>query len=457
VVSLEFSNARCVPVGRNANEIGVVCARMLAYGMVVSARERGGEGSVKIAYFVSRYPQQCQTFVRREIDEVVRQGHTVTIFPIVSAASAARMQSSDACACSSVIYSSFFSPTSLWRACSRSPQVCFSLLGGLIRDTWRRPATFVKAMLAFSRGVSSVESVKGGGFDHIHAHWASYPTTAAMTVSALTGIPFSFAFHAYDLFSTRIQLAKKLSAASVAVLNSQYSIAFLRRLYPDLASDCIMLLYNGLDRSRFAEQARARPPDLSCPLVLGVGRLVATKGFRDLVEACHLMVSEGRTCRLVLIGSGPEEGRLRQLIDQYELEACVTLTGELPQKDVSRYLDEATMLVMPCIAPRAGDSHDALPNVIIEAQAAGVPVVASNVFAIPETVRHEETGLLVPPGDADALSRAIIRVADDSPLAERIARRGWEEAKTRFDVHSNVERLIQQFERARESVGRSQS
>jgi colanic acid/amylovoran biosynthesis glycosyltransferase len=403
---------------------------------------------VKIAYFVSRFPEQCQTFVRREIDEVVRRGHDVSVFPVASTPSAARAQASDACACSSVIYPSILNSGPLLKAFCRDPKLCGALLVALIRDTWYRPLTLAKSLVAFAKGMSTVEIVKTGGYDHIHAHWSSYPGTAAWVVSALTGIPFSVAFHAYDLFSTRIALNEKIEAASTVVLNAQYSIDFFRRLYPKVPDDKVMLLYNGLNRDRFAIVARDRPLVQSCPLILGVGRLVYTKGFRTLVEACHLLDREGRTFRLVLIGKGPEARGLSQLIDTFGLQASVSMVGELPQQGVSRYISESAVLVMPCIVPRRGASHDALPNVIIEAQAAGVPVIGSDVFAIPETVRHEETGLLVPPGDAAALKGAIARVVDDAALAEQIAKRGWEEAQERFNVHENVARLLERFEKA---------
>jgi glycosyltransferase involved in cell wall biosynthesis len=88
-----------------------------------------------------------------------------------------------------------------------------------------------------------------------------------------------------------------------------------------------------------------------------------------------------------------------------------------------------------------------LTNVIIESQAAGVPVVATDLFAIPETVVHEEAGLLVIPRDAMALKNAMARLLDEPALAKRLARQGWKDAHARFDVQANVDRLLLNFER----------
>jgi len=404
---------------------------------------------VRIAYFVSRFPQQCQTFIRREINEVVRNGHDVTIFPVVSAAGGSKRQASDVCACTSVIYTPL-SVRQLWHVLKTSPRPCFKMMGFLLSDTWYRPQMFVKSCIALARGLCASTIIRDEGYDHIHAHWASYPATAAMAVSKLSGIPFSFAFHAYDLFATRIALKQKLSATRFAVLNSQYSVAFLMRWYPGAPADKLMLLYNGLTPDRFADAPRVVPSVVECPHILAVGRLVSTKGFETLVDACGLLSDEGRAFRVTLIGSGPNEEGLRRLIHQRGLESCVTLTGELLQSDVRGYLAEADVVVVPCVAPRCGASHDALPNVVIEAQAAGIPVVASNLFAIPETVRHEETGLLFAPGDASALKLAMGRLMDDPELATRLARQALEEARGRFDVHANVGRLLDRFQRVGE-------
>jgi len=230
---------------------------------------------VKLAYLVSRFPQQYQTFVRREINELVRLGHEVTIFPIASAPSPLRRQPDredgvDA----SVVYTPFVRVSAIVRALTRSPATCFRLAGALVADTWYRPAVMVKSLLAFTRSLGIAHIIASGGYEHIHAHWASYPATAALAVSSLTGIPFSFAFHAYDLFHTRILLRRKANAASFVVLNSTCSVDYLQGLLPDVDRKKLILLYNGLELERFKAQMANRSPDTQCPLVLGVGRLV---------------------------------------------------------------------------------------------------------------------------------------------------------------------------------------
>jgi glycosyltransferase involved in cell wall biosynthesis len=94
---------------------------------------------------------------------------------------------------------------------------------------------------------------------------------------------------------------------------------------------------------------------------------------------------------------------------------------------------------------RDGDM-DGLPNVILEAMATGVPVVASRLSAIPEAITDGETGLLVPPGDAEALAAAIARVLQDRALAERLIAQARRRIETDFDIRCNVAALAACFE-----------
>ena len=100
------------------------------------------------------------------------------------------------------------------------------------------------------------------------------------------------------------------------------------------------------------------------------------------------------------------------------------------------------MLVMPCVS---GKMHDALPNVIMEAQAAGVPVVASDVFGIPETVVDGVTGLLVPPRDARAIKDAVTRLLDDADVARELSANGRRKVSELFDPERNCARLVALF------------
>jgi glycosyltransferase involved in cell wall biosynthesis len=118
----------------------------------------------------------------------------------------------------------------------------------------------------------------------------------------------------------------------------------------------------------------------------------------------------------------------------------VEFIGWLPNDTLRRRMRGALAVCVPSLAAPDGDA-EGLPNVILEAMAEGVPVIASRHAGIPEAVAHEETGLLVPPGDPDALAAALQRLVQDPELRRRLGKRAREVAAERFSAVAQSRRL----------------
>jgi len=162
------------------------------------------------------------------------------------------------------------------------------------------------------------------------------------------------------------------------------------------------------------------PPGAKC--ILAVGRLSPEKGHRDLIEAMALLRRRGiGDFRALILGDGPERKRLLRQIETRGLSGIVLLSGH--QANPLPYYRLADVFVLP--------SHsEGSPNVLLEAMAAGVPIVACAVGGVPESVRHEESALLVPPGSPEELAGAVERVLRDAPLAARLGRAALERAES---------------------------
>ncbi len=293
-----------------------------------------------------------------------------------------------------------------------------------------------------AQGVELALLVRHHGIGHLHAHFASVATTVARLASLLTGVAYTFTAHAKDIFHEDVNaedLGRKLEGAAASVTVSDFNLAHLRRSFPAAAAS-VERVYNGLDLVRFPYSS----PDRRPPLVVGVGRLVEKKGFADLVAACALLVAEGRTLRCELVGTGPEEAALRLQIERLGLAEIVRLVGPLPQLQVRDTVAGAAALVAPCVVGADGN-RDGLPTVLLEAMALGTPCVATPVTGIPEAVRPEHTGLLVPEGDPRALAAAMGRLLDDAGLRTRLARAARALVEEEFDVHRQCARLRRHF------------
>ncbi|HVQ09969.1 MAG TPA: glycosyltransferase, partial [Allosphingosinicella sp.] len=148
--------------------------------------------------------------------------------------------------------------------------------------------------------------------------------------------------------------------------------------------------YNGVDLDRFHPGEGPREPGL----VLHVGRLVEKKGTAVLIEATAGI--EG--ARLIVIGDGPLRGALER-----QAGPSVRFLGALPSDEVASWMRRASALAAPSLTAADGDA-EGLPNVVVEAAASGLPVVATRHSGIPEAIIDGETGLLVPEGDSAALA-----------------------------------------------------
>lgn len=174
-----------------------------------------------------------------------------------------------------------------------------------------------------------------------------------------------------------------------------------------------------------------------------VGRLLELKGIAGIVRA----VAKVPEAELTVVGDGPEEGPLRVLAGRLGCEDRVVFTGRLGWRDTLARIASSQLLVL-------NSSHEGLPHVVIEAQALGVPVVATRVGGVGELVRHGETGLLVEPEDEGALERAIAGLAADPQRRLALAAAARREAG-RFSLPLMVDRTVEVLADARDGRGGS--
>lgn len=174
------------------------------------------------------------------------------------------------------------------------------------------------------------------------------------------------------------------------------------------------------------------------PILLVVGRLSHEKGHADFLEALNILRNRtSQPFHAVLVGDGPEQERLEAARARLGLEGFVTMAGL--QHDVRPWYGIATMVVMP--------SHsEGSPNVLLEAMAAGVPVVATRVGGVPEIATNGETALLVEPRNPEAMASAIQRMLQDEGLRACLANRGRELVEEKYSPEAYRRSLVEIYE-----------
>jgi glycosyltransferase involved in cell wall biosynthesis len=324
------------------------------------------------------------------------------------------------------------------RAVARAPRRYVRALGRWLRDVLRDPTPNRGRRLG-QAGVLAGELPAGAV--HLHAHFLHTPASVARYAAVMTGLPYSLAAHAKDVWTTPDwELARKLADARFTVTCTAAGRARLDALAPGR----VELVYHGLDRQLFAappafgsRRDGASPAD---PVrLLAVGRFQPKKGYATLLEAVARVRAESR---LTVVGYGPLEGALRARVEALDLTSRVTWAGPLDQPAVRALYRASDLLVLASEVAPDGD-RDGLPNVVVEALSQGLPVVATRAAAIPELVVDGVHGCLVPPGDASALAAAIDQLARDPAARHRMGAAGVQRVADGWDLDAGADRLSQ--------------
>lgn len=421
---------------------------------------KNGRRQMRVVYFVSLFPCWSETFIVREVQELIGFGVDVRIVSLKHASE--KLVQSDALALiDRVTY-----PVSWWTA---FPRVVLQLvlhplresrdLLGLVRQLLWSPADLVKSVAVWWRTLGLLPVIKSLAPDHLHAHWATFPTTAAMLTSTRLEVPFSFTAHAHDIFLHDHMLAEKMKRAAFGVTISEFNRQYLSDTVSSRARQCMRIVHCGVSPAAFAYEPEGR----RAGLILSVGRLDEIKGFIHLIDACSLLDQRGMAFECDIIGEGPLRAALQRRIDSSGLAARVRLLGALSQEEVRRNLLQASVFVLPSVVTARGD-RDGIPVALMEAMAVGLPVVSTRVSGIPELVVDGVTGLLAEPGDSTGLANAIAR-AHSEP--ESVAVRALEARKMieqHFDVAKEARKLYEmlpwqrlRLEAAAEALGRAGS
>jgi len=392
-----------------------------------------------IAYVLKMYPRFSETFIVNEILELERQGVGVRIYSLYRPDDG-RFHASLARVKAPVVYVPQYpliERAKVFPAHRAVFQADRSAYLRVLYFSLRRGHRY--AIRRFLQAGVIAEHVMRHPVDALHAHFASSAARAAMRVSQLLGVPYSFTAHAKDIYHHEVDpnsLRSKIRAARFVVTVSDFNRAHLQDLLaarPGQSGD-VRRLYNGIDLSNFApDPSVAREPNL----ILGVGRLVEKKGFGDLIRACALLSERGLKFQCEIVGSGELRPALENLATELHIQDSVKLVGPKPQEEVvSGYL-RAAIFALPCVIGRDGN-RDGLPTVLLEAMASGLPVVSTDVTGVPEIIDTNKTGLIVPPGDHTALADALACLLVDPALRERLAAAARLKVERDFDIHRNV-------------------
>jgi glycosyltransferase involved in cell wall biosynthesis len=404
---------------------------------------------MRLGYLYSRYPVISQTFCDSEMLALERRGTELVIGSIYPPLTSLRHEHIAALH-APIHYAPPQEILVIWEKNAKAGGTTPARIKWpekLIHQHEQKYGPGVKAELRARNALYFADFFARSGVDHVHVHFANRAAHTGLFLKEISGIPFSVTAHGQDFMKDlgNDDLLREICAAAEFVAaETDYSCDLLRQRCPDSAAK-IYRVYNGIDLERFpAPGSRNNNP---IPRILSVGRLVAFKGFEDLINACAGLARRGVDFVCHIIGDGPLRETLEAKIEKLDLSSRVNLLGSLSQTAVLENLQAADIFALASTTDAQG-ATDVFPTVILEAMASARPVVSTRLAGIPELVMQNETGIVVSPGDTSALTDALEQLLRDSDLRMRYGQAGRKRIEQHFRIENTIAPLIEMLERS---------
>ncbi len=401
----------------------------------------------RIAYLTGIYPLVSLTFIQREVEALRAMGvevHTVSC-RYVAPEDFKGTAEQEAARSTYFLLRAARNPVTFFTAQAaalRHPKRYIKALSRALR--LRRPGikSLIKHLAYFVEATMMARFVRTQQIDHIHCHFAKNGPVVALLTRDLVDVPYSFTLHGpSDLYDPEgIRLREKAAHATFVACISHYARSQLMLFADPIHWDRFRVIHCGVSPNLYAsdihlnqseEDAQASSDTNEIRLVF-VGRLAPVKGLRVLFEALETLFVTEPGLSLTLVGDGEDRARLEAAAVHFGDR--VRFTGYLTQDEVAVVLRQSDICVLPSFA-------EGVPVILMEAMAAGLPVVATQVAGVGELVRHGENGLLASPGDVETLRAHIATLASDVSLRVRMGVTGRATVMANFVIEDEAARL----------------
>lgn len=395
-----------------------------------------------IAYLTGEYPKVSHTFIQREIGAMRALGLKILPCTIRRAPpeTLAPDQQEEARETFCVLDAAK-SPKRLimahLRTLQRNPRAWLEAL----RLAWKTRPPGAKASLwqlfYFLEAAVLSEYLRKMGARHLHNHFASSSCSVAMLGAKMSGVPYSFTLHGpTELFAPEYwRLDEKIAHAAFSVYISHFARS-QGMLFSDAAHWTRMrIVHCGINPDIYA--GRTATEDRGRRLVF-VGRLSGVKGAPLVLDALAELAARYPDARLTMVGDGPERAALEDRAKSLGIADRVDFTGYLDQAGVATTLAASDIFVLPSFA-------EGVPVVLMEAMATGLPVVTTRIAGIPELVEHGVSGLVLPPGDLEALVGGLDRLFSDPSQCAEMGRAGQAKVTADYDLMQEAAWLAKLF------------
>lgn len=298
---------------------------------------------------------------------------------------------------------------------------------------------FLKNMAVIPKGVFLAKYCKREKVEHIHAHWGSTTATMAYIISEITGIPWSFTVHRWDITENNMLKAKVASARFIRCI-SKIGLDEVHNIIGEQYKSKTQLIHMGVHINEKIKGISDRKDlfTIVCP-----ANLLPVKGCQYLINACkHLIERKISNFQCLFIGDGPLKEKLIAQVKELELESYIHFLGRMSHNKLMKIYvnDEVDVVVLPSINTPDGE-HEGIPVALMEAMSYSIPVISTITGGIPELL-DDGGGLLVEEKNSLQLAYAIETLIKDIEYANKYANQGYNRVCHDFNIYLSTKELL---------------
>jgi glycosyltransferase involved in cell wall biosynthesis len=416
---------------------------------IIFRSQQVGEEKIWIAHINHYFPFIRQTFTYREIEALRKEGLDVTPFSMKKVEEFCQSDEAHVHLKSTTYLNPAISVNALLANLKQFLKKPFLYLKWLLLSvfspytvgkTWRE---LIQSLFQFSRAAVLADEIRSVGVTpHLHAQFSDGAATTALIASKYLNSTFSF----YSHTSTNVQFIKeKLASAEFVFSISEFDKSILCRSVAGL-DDKIHVVHCGIPLENwFFNQDNRKKNTL-----ISIGGLDEVKGHHILIKACDIVRKKGIDVNCRIIGDGPYRKELEQLIKGLHLQNNVVLSGFMSQEEIKPLLQDASVFVLACVKIANGDM-DGIPVALMEAMAAGAPVVSTRLSGIEELIEDGKSGWLAESGNVEDLAELIMQILGNNEKSVEIVENARKTIEEDFSLEAQGRRMAEIF---RESLNK---
>lgn len=399
---------------------------------------------MRVCYITMQFPTVYETFAANDIRTLRRQGVEVTVHSLRPAhPAAARLHDEYGLGELAVTHNTLASSLAGGMRALRRPASLLALVAWILARSWRRPDHLVRSLILLPRVFDIVDAIARERPDVVHLFWGHYPSLVGhLARRRVPDLVLSVFLGAYDLTWRYGGTPPVARAAQVVWTHARENVAAIEAL--GAAREKIQVTYRGVDLAAFPplpEQKTARR-------IVSASRLIPAKAVGDVLRAFALVRTAWPDASLVLLGDGPERGRLEELAAELRLGESVVFRGHVPHEVVKAELVAAEVFLL-----MSRNESERLPNVVKEAMYARCLCVVAESPGLGELLRDGVHGYVVAQGDVEAAAERICQVfAGNLPGAE-VAAAARRQIESHFDVERNMARYVERWQELASKLG----